>query len=447
MKTSVLNQEDTALQWKPADTWVSWNGNVRHAYRGKVVVHSEEDISRAIASSRSVRMTGNGQSSADIVAGTDVLLDPSEYTGILEFDRGEGTITVQSGIRLKELMQALEREGWTLPCLPDIDTVTLGGAISTGTHGTTGGAHPIAESMIRCTLVQADGSVLTVHEGDENMPAIRCGLGVLGVLSTITLQCVPLYWLRVTEEAVPDAVWTKEYQAWLRDYAFVRVIWLPHTGYAWVVRGQRIDEDTPVDEQQAPARIAKRREVSKALYARTIRFPRFTRLANRILKRLFFSHSTVVKGTLYGATVTKSRGSTLELGEWTVDRGRFDELFSELQALLDSRDNDAYAHIPMDIRFLDADETWLSNAYGRPTVTVGCVTRNAEHADSYQAFALVEELFLRYGGRPHWAKRFDAKAAELRSLYPRWDDFLTLRERMDPEGTFLTPYLRSLLGV
>jgi FAD/FMN-containing dehydrogenase len=39
------------------------------------------------------------------------------------------------------------------------------------------------------------------------------------------------------------------------------------------------------------------------------------------------------------------------------------------------------------------------------------------------------------------------KAAQLAGLYPRWDDFLALRERMDPAGRFLTPYLRGMLGV
>ncbi|WP_322074955.1 D-arabinono-1,4-lactone oxidase, partial [Burkholderia cepacia] len=39
------------------------------------------------------------------------------------------------------------------------------------------------------------------------------------------------------------------------------------------------------------------------------------------------------------------------------------------------------------------------------------------------------------------------KAAELAACYPHWDDFLALRERMDPHGRFLTPYLRTLFGL
>jgi L-gulonolactone oxidase len=299
--------------------------------------------------------------------------------------------------------------------------------------------------MVAARLVTADGRVEEIDETSEIMPAVRNALGTLGVFSTVTFELDPLYYLRVEERAIRDEEWLSSYRRWLTEYDFVRVIWLPHTGYGWVVLGERIDADTPVEERSAPRFVRHRREVSKFLYKRTVRFPRFTRPANRLLRWLFFNHRIVEKGTLYGATVTKSRGSTLELAEWTVAMDRFEELFADLKARLESTKNAAWAHIPMDIRFLAADETWLSTAYGRDTVTVGCVTRNPEHSDTYAAFDMVEDLFLSYGGRPHWAKRFRAKRDELRPLYPRWDDFVALRRRMDPDNTFLNPYLEQVL--
>jgi FAD/FMN-containing dehydrogenase len=36
---------------------------------------------------------------------------------------------------------------------------------------------------------------------------------------------------------------------------------------------------------------------------------------------------------------------------------------------------------------------------------------------------------------------------ELRDLYPRWDEFHAIRQRMDPTGRFLNAYLHEeLLG-
>ncbi len=445
----VMEKQETA-EYAPehnretGGTWESWNKNIVHTYSALSVPRTEEELAEAVRRADNVRVFGGKQSSADIAAGTEHLIDVTQYNAVVAVDEQARRITVQSGMQLRELMQVIESRGWTLPCLPDIDTVTIGGAVATATHGTAGGAHPIGEYMVGARLIQADGSIEAVDETSEIMPALRTSLGTLGVLSTVTFELAPLYYLRVEEQAIPDDTWLANYRRWLEEYEFVRIIWLPHTGYGWVVLGERIDADEPVEERSAPRYVRHRREMSKFLYKRTVRFPRFTRLANRLLRKLFFSHRIVKKGTLYGATVTKSRGSTLELAEWTVAMERFEDLFSELRSALESSENDAWAHIPMDIRFLRGDESWLSTAYGRDTVTVGCVTRNPEHADEYRAFDLVEDLFLSYEGRPHWAKRFRAKAPELAPLYPRWDDFRALRRRMDPRGKFLNGYLKQL---
>lgn len=367
------------------------------------------------------------------------------YDSVVSEDCDSMELTVESGMRLSTLIRELESRGWCLPCLPDINTITVGGALATGTHGTAGDGHILAEYMVACRIVIADGSVRTYDESDaEMMAALRCSLGLLGVFSTITFRAHPLYYLRVVEEPVRDEVWIRSYRRWLDEHDFVRILWLPHTGYGHVILGDTIDGDTPVRERSAPGYHRHRREVSKFLYRIAGRVPRFTVVANRILRRFFFSSRTVTKGTLYGATVTKSRASTIELAEWSVALERFDELFAELKSRLDSPANDAWAHIPMDVRFLHSDNTWLSQAWRRETVTVGCVTRNPERADEYEAFDLVERIFLRYDGRPHWAKRFRAGRSELSRLWPKLDDFIRLRRRMDPGGRFLNGYLRSI---
>jgi len=75
---------------------------------------------------------------------------------------------------------------------------------------------------------------------------------------------------------------------------------------------------------------------------------------------------------------------------------------------------------------------------------MGCVCRNSPVANDYEAFEKVEEVFLKYGGRPHWAKRFKIKHDGLSVLYPKWEEFKSLREKLDPNGKFLTPYLTKI---
>ena len=58
-----------------------------------------------------------------------------------------------------------------------------------------------------------------------------------------------------------------------------------------------------------------------------------------------------------------------------------------------------------------------------------------------------EELMQQHGGRPHWGKEFTIGAATLRTLYPRWDDFLHVRKELDPDGVFLNPLLQRVFAV
>ena len=62
-------------------------------------------------------------------------------------------------------------------------------------------------------------------------------------------------------------------------------------------------------------------------------------------------------------------------------------------------------------------------------------------------FELIEPVFLRNGGRPHWGKLHSLKAPQLAALYPRWTEFLEIRRELDPQGRLLNPYLKGLFGV
>jgi hypothetical protein len=319
-------------------------------------------------------------------------------------------VTVQAGIKLVDLIEAIEAKGWCIPCLPDINTVTLGGALATGTHGTSGSI--LSQYVHSCSLVLADGSIKEVEPEDELLDALRVSIGVLGVFSTISLQCVPSYTLHVKEGPQKDHEWLADLPSKIKKFSFLRVLWLPHTGHGYVITGDKIQADEQIVEKKGPSYLKHRRTASRFFYQWTTKLPWLTSWANKALYFAFFRSKKESKGTLYGATVTKSRGATLELAEWTVALDQFPKLFKELKSELNSWSNKAFVHIPMDIRFIQEDKSWLSYAYQQDTVTVGCVTRNAESADEYEAFNTVENKILKDGGRPDWGKRFKAKDHE-----------------------------------
>ena len=430
-----------------SNTWISWNSNKKHEYKDIFYPENEQEISDIVKNARTVRMIGTGKSSADIIAGTETLISYEKYNQIINIDHENFTVTVQSGITLKQLLQRLEKEGLAFGALPDIDDISVGGAISTGTHGTGKIAQSLSEYIIAMKLIKANGEVLQLNQEDELLNAAKVSFGVLGIISEVTFQCQPISYLNLIERPMKDKEWLGDFRKMLAENDFLRILWLPHTNYGYVITGNYTEESQKISEISAPWFYKYRRALSKILYGWAVKKPSLTSWANKIIYALFFNHKQQKFGSLYDATVTKSRGSTLELAEWTVDIDKFEELFTDLKKELNSKNNDAYAHIPMDIRFIKSENGWLANAYGTDIVTMGCVSRSPEHADKYAAFDVVENVFLKYDGRPHWAKRFNAKEATLKKLYPRWEDFIKLRSQMDSEGKFLNNYLKKLLGI
>jgi FAD/FMN-containing dehydrogenase len=134
------------------------------------------------------------------------------------------------------------------------------------------------------------------------------------------------------------------------------------------------------------------------------------------------------------------------LAEWTIGLDKFPKVFEELKTEINKWSNKSFIHIPMDVRFVYKDKSWLSYAYGEDTVTMGCVSRNAATADTYEAFKSIEKVFLKYGGKPHWGKRFTVKDAGISKIYSKWEDFKVLRKELDPTNKFLNPYLTELLN-
>jgi FAD/FMN-containing dehydrogenase len=99
---------------------------------------------------------------------------------------------------------------------------------------------------------------------------------------------------------------------------------------------------------------------------------------------------------------------------------------------------------PLECRFVKGDAIPLSPAYGRDSAFVAVHAYRGMEFRGY--FDGVEAIFRNHQGRPHWGKLHTATAAELRRLYPRWDEFQAVRARLDPRRVFGSPYLERVLG-
>jgi L-gulonolactone oxidase len=100
---------------------------------------------------------------------------------------------------------------------------------------------------------------------------------------------------------------------------------------------------------------------------------------------------------------------------------------------------------PIEVRWVRGDDIWISPHYGRDSIAISVHQYQGMPYDAY--FDAVQAIARNHSGRPHWGKIHGLRGKDFEALYPRWQDFLALRERMDPQGTMLTPYLRALFGL
>src|SRR5215471_11832636 len=164
-------------------------------------------VKEAGSAGLTARALGSGHSFTPAAATAGAALDLSGWTGVISADARTGLVTVRSGTTIRALNAALDTLGLAMPNLGDIDAQTISGAISTGTHGTGARLGGIATAVVALELVLADGSVVScsARERPELFAAATIGVGALGVISTMTLRCVPAFTLTADERPLPLA--------------------------------------------------------------------------------------------------------------------------------------------------------------------------------------------------------------------------------------------------
>jgi alditol oxidase len=95
-----------------------------------------------------------------------------------------------------------------------------------------------------------------------------------------------------------------------------------------------------------------------------------------------------------------------------------------------------------ELRTIARDSLWLSPHEGRDSFALHFTWRRRA-AEVEAVVAKVEAALAPLRTRPHWGKVFTAPAEAIAPLYPRMADFLALRERLDPERTFVNGWMRE----
>lgn len=429
--------------------WRNWGRTVavrpQRVERPPTVAALQRAVQSGARRGLRVKAVGSGHSFSAIAAAPDVLLDLADLRGLVSVDRESLRVTVLAGTTLRELSRLLVPHGLALANLGDIDRQTVAGAISTGTHGTGIRFRGLAAQVVGLTLVTADGELLTIDERHESdlLPAAALGLGALGIIADVTIQCVPAFVLSAVERPEPlaDVVSQLDRRADASDH--FEFYWFPHTDRAMTKTNARRDADESTRPLTVAGRVlddivvggAAHQLVCSAGRAVPPLVPTLNRLSARVWGDRTFSDAS-------HRVFTAPRPVRFRETEYALPVERIADAFAAVRALIDERR--WRIGFPIEVRFAAADDVWLSTAYGRTSAYVAVHRYWRDDPTDY--FAAVEDIMLDHGGRPHWGKMHSLDAHALRALYPRFDDFVAVRERLDPDRRFGNDYLARVLG-
>ncbi|MER6783927.1 D-arabinono-1,4-lactone oxidase [Streptomyces sp. NPDC000658] len=428
-------------------TWRNWGGNVVARPAREVTPASVDELAEAVRRAAEdglkVKAVGTGHSFTSIAATDGVLIRPQLLTGIRKIDRDDMTVTVEAGTPLKRLNLALAREGLSLTNMGDIMEQTVSGATSTGTHGTGRESASIAAQIKGLELVTADGSVLVCSEKEnpEVFSAARIGLGALGVVTALTFAVEPLFLLTAREEPMPfDRVLAEFDELWAENEHF-EFYWFPHTGSTNTKRNNR--SAGPAKPVSQVAGWIEDEFLSNGVFqvaqwvgrAAPATIPAIARLSSKALSARTYTDIP------YKVFTSPRRVRFVEM-EYAVPREAVTETLRELRTAIDR--SGLRISFPVEVRTAPADDITLSTASGRDSAYIAV---HMVRGTAYQGyFTAAERIFTAHEGRPHWGKVHTRDAEYFAGVYPRFEEFTALRDRLDPDRLFQNDYLRRVLG-
>lgn len=356
----------------------------------------------------------------------------------------EGTLVeVEAGITLHRLGQELADRRLAMENQGDIDRQQLGGAISTATHGTGIGFPNLSAQVAALRMVTADGEVRELSEDSDPdaWRAARVGLGSLGVITRVTLRCVPLFTLErldlprdlhETLAALDDLVASNDH---FEFYGF------PYTARVMTRESERNDREAEPTEpwKRWLNDVVAENAVPAAVFRAGRAAPGVIPALNRRIVPLL--QPSKVVDHAYRVYASRRNIPFTEM-EYGIPREAAAEAVRRVVDLIERRR--LPVAMPYEVRFTKGDDAYLSTAADRDTCYIAVHQYRGMDFDAY--FRGVERIMDDYGGRPHWGKRHFQTAATLAPRYPDWGAFHAVRHRLDPDDVFANDYVARVLG-
>ena len=217
--------------------------------------------------------------------------------------------------------------------------------------------------------------------------------------------------------------------------------WFPHTSSTTTKRNNRT---------QGPAKpLSRRREwledefLSNTVFSGICRVgraaPRAIPAINKLSSRAMSTRTYVDRSD---RVFTTPRNFKFVEMEYALPAEAAVPALREVERMI-SREN-LRISIPIEVRCAPADDLWLSTAHGRDTAYLAF--HMYQGMDQTRYFDQAEEIMVAHDGRPHWGKLHTREHDYFAEAYPKFADFLAVREKTDPDRVFANNYTRRIFG-
>lgn len=399
----------------------------------RVRVRSEADLVAAVqiaaTSGISVRAAGSMGSKNGNFYTPGLSLDLGEYDRLISV-RGD-RVTVQAGMRLRDLYRILNAHGLALANLGEWSGATVAGALSTGTHGGSIRHGSMSSLIDSLRLVLADGSVLAIGREHPLFDYVGVSFGLFGIVSEVTLRCVPRFRLRLEKRVVRFEDFQSHFKHFNAEREYWAAVWIPSSRHVIVYGADRTSS--------APTRARREERYCLANLARCW-------LSNTLGGDPFPPEDS-------GGPVVRDWNEILApigdngLARWANDHfrlpleievavpiGNAEEVLGELAALFER--NQRFPSAPVGLRCGAAEGFKLSPCYRQDSLWIALFVGDESLCGE------ASRLLARHGCRFHWGKNHSLPAEHVRAQYEAWPEVVRLKRALDPQGLFSNAFTR-----
>ena len=416
-----------------------------------------ELVQRARARGLRLKPTGGRHSFNNSVKTRDVLVDLRRINDVRPIDPARGIVSLGAGIKLADAIVQLDAMGLHFPSLGSYSEQTIGGAIATSTHGSSLHHGSLSDIVVGVEAVTADGAVLHLSGEDPKLRAFRAGLGHLGIVTRVEIQCTPAFWLTCQIEAVAEDDGFATAVSRAREAEYFNMLWLPYVRKAYLRTLVRVDatERNAKAARQADAAQRRGRLVNTladlAHFFGGYAFLLFPRLLGKwysgLVRDDFLSDEDVVDKSYnlfrydkYHEPTTNHDLRLIFNTEHAIDVAEVDPALRQVRDLIrEFAGQGRYVNYPrIHVRFAPAtDKALVAMNADRDTAYVGIyIVASIRHRPQIEVAEGIERILVEHGGRPHWGKYRYVSSDLYKATYAGFDEFQRIRQQLDPLGAF-----------